>query len=308
MRTAKATEARIKKGMELSGGIQKLLKSYPRGLTLYQLSKLYKSSPGAILGAIERIHNEISSKEVERGNKKIKLYFSKEVKEEPRHPGLIEISRDKIKSKIWKHNVVVYGISTDKIIISPKEQPSLKQFLNSVILLKENKDKIEFVLPQIFIDFYNLKNNEKSIEISPDSITINIAKQQSQILSIIKKKVLIVDDEHNQIIKNIRDILGKYHKVIAVENLKDAEEKIKDDKPDFLILDWTLKDSPKEHQKLLELLRKENKKSYGIIITAHAYEREEVSKEIRKGFSWFYSKFMPNLPREILTKMSEVFE
>lgn len=309
LRTAKATEARIKKGKELSEGILMILEKYPHGLTLYQISKLYRSTPGAILGAIKRVSTKVITKEVEKNNKKIKLYFIKETKsDEKRHPGLIQIPKEQINQKLWKHNAIAYAVSTDTIEITPIERSQLRKFLNATVLLKETQDIIEFVLPQSFIDFYDLENNQKQLKIENDSIFIHITKEQISIPLITKKRILIIDDENNQIIKNIKDVLKRSHKVGEVDNLEDAIKRIKNDKPDFVVLDWTLKDSPKEHQKILDLLTTINKKARAIIITAHPYEREEVNREIRKGFSWFYSKFTPDLPNEILRKMSELLE
>lgn len=309
LRTTKATEARIKKGKELSEGILMILEKYPHGLTLYQISKLYRSNPGAILGAIKRVSAQVITKEVEKNNKKIKLYFIKETKtDEKKHPGLIQISKDQLNQKLWKHNAIAYAKRTDEIEVTPIERPQLRIFLNATVLLKENHDTIEFVLPQHFVDFYDLKNNQKQLNIKQDSIFIKTTKEQSVLPPITKKRVLIIDDENNQIIKNIKDVLKTVHKIGEVDNLEDATKRIKNDKPDFVILDWTLKDSPKEHQKILDLLTTINKKARAIIITAHPYEREEVNREIRKGFSWFYSKSTPDLPNVILKKMSELLE
>lgn len=308
-RTAKATKARQMKGEEFSDAILKTLEKNSRGVSLYQLSKLYRSSPGAVLGAIERVLDKVSTKEIEKGNKKIKLYFLQELKPDiKKYSGIIQIPKNSVNEKLWKHNATVYAVSTDRLEITPVEKPQLKKLLNAIVLLKEKDENIEFVLPQMFIDFYNLNSNEQNIEITNDRVIIHITKEQKPISLVTKKRVLIVDDENNQIIKNITDVLKKHHKVGDVCNLEDALKKIKNDKPDFVILDWTLKDSPKEHQKLLDTLQSVNKKSHAIIITAHTYEREDVNKEIKRGFSWFYSKSMPNLPNEILAKMSEVLK
>jgi CheY-like chemotaxis protein len=308
-RTAKATKARQKKGEEFSDSILKILEKNPRGVSLYQLSKLYRSTPGAVLGAIKRVHDKVSTKEIEKGNKKIKLYFLQEPKSDTkRYSGIIQIPKNSVNEKLWKHNATVYAVSTDRLEITPVEKPQLKKLLNAIVLLKEKDENIEFVLPQMFIEFYNLNSNEQNIEITNDKVIIHITKEQKPIPLVTKKRVLIVDDENNQIIKNITDVLKKYHKVEDVCNLEDALKKIKNNKPNFVILDWTLKDSPKEHQKLLDVLQNVNKESHAIIITAHPYEREDVNKEINRGFSWFYSKYMPNLPNEILTKMSEVLK
>jgi len=306
IRTAKATEARVKKGKEFSEGILDLLDSHPRGLTLYELSKLYKSSPGATLGAIERVKKKIHSKELEKGNKKIKLYFLNTEIKEKKIPGLIKVSIDELNEKLWKHNASVYGVSTEKIEITPNERPDLKKFLNGVVKLKKDGKLIEFVLPIEFIDFYELNNNEPNINVGSNKIIVTINQEPTTLPKLSRKKVLIIDDENNQIIKNIKDVLSQHHKVGEVDNLKDAKIRIRNEKPDFMILDWTLRDSPKEHKEIVEYLKKQNKNSRAILITAHAYDREEVNKEIRRGFSWFFSKYTPKLPEQILQQMIEV--
>ena len=94
-RTAKATQARVKKGKEFSEGILKILKEHPTGVTLYRLSKLHQSSPGATLGAIERISNKIISKE-RAASKIIKILDS------PKTPFERLLSSDDISKKTKK--------------------------------------------------------------------------------------------------------------------------------------------------------------------------------------------------------------
>ena len=305
-RTFKATEARVKKGKDLSDTILKILKKHPQGLTLYGLSKLYKSSPGAILGAIERVIDKLEFQEFEKENRRIKLYFLKGIlKSNLETVGLIELDKNNLDQKLWKHNAMVYGVGTETIEILPKEEPKYKNFLKGVVLLHQKKESIEFVLPQTFIDFYHLNENKIIIIPSKDKVVITITKQITR-LEITQKRVLILDDENNQIIKNIKEVLGKRHKVEYKNNLEDAIPIIKKEKPDFIILDWTLRDSPKEHTQLLRELEHNNPKERAIIITAHSYERDDVENSIKKGFSWFFSKYTQNLPEVIQDEMSSV--
>ena len=306
-RTAKATQARVKKGKEFSEGILKILKEHPTGVTLYRLSKLHQSSPGATLGAIERISNKIISKESESEGRKVKLYFLKrKIEERKNPPGYIKLDLEKLDKKQWKHNASIYGIGPDRIEVSAIEKPSLKKFLHRTILLKSDDQFIEFVLPHEFIDFYELDKKNIIINYEKDKIIIKVTKEQQPLPSLSKKKVLIVDDENNQIIKNIKDHFRKKHKVGEVDNLKDAKIRIRNEKPDFMILDWTLKDSPRELKELLDYMKSKSKNSHAIIITAHPFEREDVTKEIKYGFVWFFSKFMPKLPEAIEAEMVEV--
>ena len=308
VKTAKATEARVKKGKEYSEGILKILQKHPTGVTLYRLSKLYKRSPGATLGAIRRVEGKIITKETEKDNRKLKYYLLKDVQSEKNPPGLIQIDTNDIDKKLWSYNASVYGLSTDKIEITPHERPNLKKFLNATVLIKKTNSTMEFVLPKEFIEFYELQQKSFKMNTTKDKITIVLDQDEELQPKINRKKVLLIDDENNQILKNIKDVLKTKHKVGEVDNLKDAKIRIKNEKPDFMILDWTLKDSPKEHKELLDNLKSKNKNAHAIMITGHAYDSEDVNKEIRKGFTWFYSKYTEKLPEKILAEMAEVFQ
>ena len=307
MKTAKATAARVKKGKEHSEGILMIIEKHPAGVTLYQLSRLYKRSPGATLGAIKRIADKITTQEVEKNNRKLKYYFSKNARPKKISPELIRINAKDLDVNLWKYNASVYGLSTKKIQISPHENPNLKKFLNATILLKKINSSIEFVLPKEFIEFYELRQKSFSLDISKDKIIITLDHYKESERQIGSKKILIIDDEDNEIIKNIKDVLEQKHKLDTVNNIKDAKIEIKNEKPDFMILDWTSIDSPEEHDKLLEYLTNKNKNARAIIITGHPYDSNDVDKEIRKGFTWFYSKHTEKLPEKILSEMSVVF-
>ena len=75
--TGPATEARVKKAKKMRDNIVERLKTYP-GLSTYDLASLYRTSPGTIFKAIEKLQNDgqdIQIKEALRGGQKVKLYY-----------------------------------------------------------------------------------------------------------------------------------------------------------------------------------------------------------------------------------------
>ncbi|MFA4889353.1 MAG: response regulator [Candidatus Omnitrophota bacterium] len=103
----------------------------------------------------------------------------------------------------------------------------------------------------------------------------------------VKKKILVVDDEPDYLELIKARLEANYYEVITASNGKEALEKIKNDKPDAVFLDILMPQF--DGLETLEEIRKQNKNLPVFIITAFSNE-ERIKLAKKLGVSDFIVK------------------
>lgn len=307
-RTEEATKEKKKMGQNLTNLIIKLLEKQSQGATIYELTELFKhevKSPGTIKSAIDRLQDEgkVEHKEFKQDGRKIIQYNLKPLKP----VGYVEISKDELDDS-WKNNAIAYGADLETIVISPNENPQYKGRRSFKISISEKENLLKFLLPEEFIDFYQLRERGIDVQTNQKEIIINVGKKSSVPKPPKKFRILIADDApEDEVIKRIIKKLDSYsHKVEIAKDSTKLEALLSRHKYDFLIFDMTMQATDQNPDKLLKIIQnfyKNNKNSFSLIITTQAYGKPQINSYIKKGFSWLYDKDTPNIEEKIHTRM-----
>lgn len=307
----KALKKRQEKAHELEDKIIEKIEEHPYGLTLYDLASLLQVTPLGIQKAIDRIKNideKIVIKERKRKNQIAKFYFPKNLQEQKSSNYFeIDVSNQKVD---WKSNAIIYvDMRNNQIFVYAKQNPSLeKQFFSQIIPIHVESKKVSFVIPEKISYGFNAENKSPNVIIKKDYLEINYSEKKFQLPEIKGAKILILDDQDEITIKNIKNVLSERHDVEYVTDQKVAINRIKAKKYDFLILDWILDNVPLKHKNIMNEFKQKNPKGKAVIITGGDYSKEDVIKYTPKGITWFFDKTIDRLPYKIEDELRSVLK
>jgi len=296
------------------------LETYP-GLSTYDLAGEFLTSPGTIFKAIEKLNEngqQILSKKIIRNNQTVNIYYTKESEIKSTKPkSVFSLPKSKIKNSILINSILkgkakaYLDIDNNKIFVYPHSRSKLEEeFFSTNIKIKEANNEILFLIPEKIskTNNFNLDDKEIDYEIHKDHIVLLFTDKKYQLPEIKPKRVLIIDDFEDNVIKNIREYLEeKNHKVSYVKSQKIGLEKIKSKSFDFLVLDWAEEHNTSiKHERLMYELFKKNPKGRAVIITGEDFNRDDVIAYTKKGIVWFYDKIEDNLHKKIERDMKSV--
>jgi hypothetical protein len=165
-----------KRGKESDKRLLEVIRDYP-GLSQYELAVKLKSSSGLIDGSIRRLlkQKEIFIQVIERNGRRVNLVYPKN--QRPSNVLEVPISLLKTGNPLWDQSAFVYALDSSTIGISGEEMPEWKEIsrFQKEIPLKKEREKIELLVPEEFLRFYNMERKHRVVSISGNAILVTVS-------------------------------------------------------------------------------------------------------------------------------------
>jgi hypothetical protein len=173
---------RNRRGKESDNLLLQAIIMYP-GLSEYELAKRLEWRSGKTDGSIRRLLNQglITINHTERGGRIVNLIYPKQTlyPRETKPPNTIEIPAKLLQpdSGGWGKGAFIYALDSNTIGIAGAEKPEWKESaaFTGEILLRREKDKMVFEIPEKFSRFYGIGRKHTAASVNGNAVLITIS-------------------------------------------------------------------------------------------------------------------------------------
>ncbi len=170
------------RGKESDNLLLQAIIMYP-GLSEYELAKHLEWKSGRTDGSIRRLLNQglITINHTERGGRIVNLICPKQTlyPRETKPPNTIEIPAKQLQPEIgnWGKGAFIYALDSNTIGIASAEKPEWKESaaFTGEILLRREKGKMVFEIPEKFSRFYKLGKKHTIASVNGNAVLITIS-------------------------------------------------------------------------------------------------------------------------------------
>lgn len=312
--TKKAREKREKDAKINDDVLENKINEIP-GLTYVQLEKVFAKNEfkfffktSYLKNALQRLEDDkkiINVLSISKDGKIVKTYESYDSKQKLTNKNVNQIiipTELIVDKKKWKNLCFIYAIKNNEFIITPERVDKIedKTFYKSTTKLNKSDYGITIILPGAVVEYYQLDRDNINWSIENDIITILVTPKLRPKInkkSDEQKKILLLEDNHYWGDIFYKEFTNAGHIVFRAEDFEIAEEIVKKQKIDWLVLDDEIK-LTLGAQRFFVKFKKKNKKIHGIFITAYPITKKKRDLLKQLGFESIIEKKVDGQDRD----------